>query len=63
MSPEEKKPLPSIEMSAKYASWSLKEMSQTMTTMQQILDQKLSEITTQLREIGKTLVVKDKAPF
>jgi len=63
MSPEEKKPLPSIEMSAKYASWSLKEMSQTMTTIQQILDQKLSEMTAQLREINKTLAVKEKAPF
>lgn len=63
MGPEGTKPVPTVETSAKFASWSLKELSQTMSVMQKMLDQKLSEMTTQLREINKNLAHKEPAPF
>lgn len=63
MTGEEKKPLPSLEMSAKYASWSLKEMAQTLAVQEKMLDQKMSELVGQLREINKHLSTNEKSPF
>jgi hypothetical protein len=60
---EEQKPLPSVELSLKFMSWSVKELVTAMQVQQKILDQKLSEITTQLREINKSLQKPESAPF
>jgi hypothetical protein len=60
---EEQKPLPSVELSLKFMSWSVKELVTAMQVQQKILDQKLSEITSQLREINKSLQKTDSAPF
>ena len=58
----EQKPLPSVELSLKFMSWSVKELVTAMTVQQKILDQKLSEITNQLREINKNISTKE-TPF
>lgn len=60
---EEQKPLPSVELSLKFMSWSVKELVTAMQVQQKILDQKMSEIVTQLREINKSLQKTDSAPF
>ena len=60
---EEQKPLPSVELSLKFMSWSVKEMVTAMQVQQKILDQKLSEIVSQLREINKSLQKSDSTPF
>ena len=49
------KPLPSVELSLKYMSWSVKEGVVELRKMQAITDQKLSEIVSQIRELHKTI--------
>jgi hypothetical protein len=60
---EDQKPLPSVELSLKFMSWSVKELVTAMQVQQKILDQKMSEIVTQLREINKSLQKPESAPF
>jgi len=60
---EDQKPLPSVELSLKFMSWSVKELVTACQVQQKILDQKMSEIVTQLREINKSLQKTDSAPF
>ena len=60
---EEQKPLPSVELSLKFMSWSVKEIVTAMQVQQKIVDQKMSEIVTQLREINKSLQKTESAPF
>lgn len=60
---EEQKALPSVELSLKFMSWSVKELVTACQVQQKIVDQKLSEIVSQLREISKSLQKPESAPF
>jgi hypothetical protein len=57
---QESKPLPSAELSLKFMSWDVKKLGESVNMLQQVLDQKLSEIATVLREINKNC---SKTPF
>ena len=59
----EQKPIPPTELSLKFMSWSVKEGTEAKKETNRILDQKLSEIVNQLREIAKALVKHEASPF
>ena len=60
---EDQKPLPSVELSLKFMSWSVKELVTAMQVQQKIVDQKMSEIVSQLREINNSLKKTESSPF
>jgi len=59
----EQKPIPPTELSLKFMSWSVKEGTEAKKEANRILDQKLSEIVSQLREIAKVLAKQETTPF
>ena len=60
----EQKPLPSVELSLKFMSWSVKEAVEAMKETNRVLDQKLSEVVSQLRELNSSLKHrKEVTPF
>jgi hypothetical protein len=59
----EQKPVPPIELSAKFASWSLKELVETQKENNRLFDQKMSELIIQVRELNKTILSKPSSPF
>lgn len=52
---QDQKPLPSTELSLKFMSWSVKEGTEAKKETNRILDQKLSEIVGQLRDMNSFL--------
>jgi hypothetical protein len=62
MSPEQK-PLPSVELSLKFMSWSIKEFVETSKEHNRIFDQKISELISQIRELNKNISSKSSSPF